>query len=86
MKTFTVPPTSRFNVAVSGPGSTVPELANENFGVRIDSTQPIVVERSLYWNAGGVSVGGRHQRDRDAPAVSAARARAAHSGRTSRTS
>ena len=54
VKTFTVPPTSRFNVAVSGPGSAVPELADANFGVRIDSTQPIVVERSVYWNADGV--------------------------------
>ena len=54
VKTFTVAPTSRFNVAVSGPGSQVPELADAAFGVRIDSTQPIVVERSLYWNAGGV--------------------------------
>ena len=53
VKTFTVPPTSRFNVGVSGPGSAVPELADASFGVRIDSTQPIVVERSVYWNAGG---------------------------------
>ncbi len=54
VKTFTVPPTSRFNVGVSGPGSAVPELADASFGVRIDSTQPIVVERSVYWNADGV--------------------------------
>jgi YVTN family beta-propeller protein len=54
VKTFSVAPTSRFNVAVSGPGSQVPELTDAAFGVRIDSTQPIVVERSLYWNADGV--------------------------------
>ena len=46
---------SRFNVAVTGPGSDVPELANESFGALIESTQPIVVERSLYSNANGVT-------------------------------
>jgi hypothetical protein len=49
---FTVPPQSRFNVTV-GLGTLVPELADENFAVAITSTQPIVVERSLYWNANG---------------------------------
>ena len=52
IRTFTVQPGSRFNVAVAGPLSTVPELANEMFGAVIDSTQPIVVERALYGNAG----------------------------------
>jgi len=47
-------PTSRFNVAVTGPGSDVPELADESFGTLIESTQPIVVERSMYSNANGV--------------------------------
>jgi len=51
-KTFTVPPTSRFNVPV-GPGTDVPELANENFGALITSDQPIAVERALYWDANG---------------------------------
>ena len=54
VKTFTVPPTSRFNVAVSGPGSQVSELADESFGAVLESTQPIVVERSVYGNATGV--------------------------------
>ena len=54
VKQFTVAPTSRFNVAVTGPGSDVPELANEVFGAVIDSTQPIAVERSLYSTVGGV--------------------------------
>ena len=71
---------------MSGPGSAVPELADANFGALIDSTQPIVVERSLYWNADGVSLGGRHQRDRDAPALSGLASGDAHSGRTRRTS
>jgi hypothetical protein len=53
-KDFTVPATSRMNVAVSGPGSQVPELNNESFGAVIDSTQPIAVERSFYSNVGGV--------------------------------
>jgi hypothetical protein len=52
IRTFTVRAGSRLNVAASGPGSTVPELANETFGAAIESTQPIVVERSLYGDAG----------------------------------
>jgi autotransporter-associated beta strand protein len=54
-KTFTVSPTSRFNVT-TGPGSMVPELQDERFGVRIDTVftnTPIVVERAMYSNAGG---------------------------------
>lgn len=54
-KTFMVPPTSRFNVAINGPDSAVPELADESFGVDIVSTQPIAVERSMYSNANGVT-------------------------------
>jgi YVTN family beta-propeller protein len=54
VKTFTVAPTSRFNIAVAGPGSQVPELADESFGTVLESTQPIVVERSVYSNANGV--------------------------------
>ncbi|MGE3842866.1 MAG: Calx-beta domain-containing protein [Vicinamibacterales bacterium] len=50
-KTYSVPPTSRFNVYVN---SFVPELQNEEFSAIIESTQPIAVERALYWNAGGV--------------------------------
>jgi hypothetical protein len=52
-KQFTVAPNSRFNVAVIGPGSDVPELANEAFGAVIDATEPIAVERSLYSDIGG---------------------------------
>jgi hypothetical protein len=54
VKSFTVPAQSRFNLAVTGPGSTVPELADETFGAVIASTHPVLVERSLYTNAGGV--------------------------------
>jgi hypothetical protein len=51
-----VPPTSRFNVAVVPfDGSMVPELTGESFGALIESTQPIVVERSVYSNGNGVS-------------------------------
>ena len=56
IKTFTVPPTSRFNVT-TGPGTMVPELQDERFGVKIDAIfthTPIVVERAMYSNAGGV--------------------------------
>jgi len=55
VKTFSVAPTSRFNISVTGPGSSVPELTDESFGVVIDSTQPVIVERSLYSDAGGVT-------------------------------
>jgi hypothetical protein len=53
-KTFPVPPTSRFNVAIGpGQGSMVPELQDESFGAVITSTQPIAVERAMYSNANG---------------------------------
>jgi hypothetical protein len=57
VKTFTVQPTSRFNVAIvpDTGSSMVPELANESFGARIESTLPIVVERSVYSNANGIT-------------------------------
>jgi hypothetical protein len=53
-KTFTVQPTSRFNVFI-GPGSSsnVPELVNESFGAIITSSQPIAVERAMYSDANG---------------------------------
>jgi hypothetical protein len=53
-KTFVVAPTSRFTVAITGPGSDVPELANESFGADITSTQPIMVERAMYSDANGI--------------------------------
>jgi YVTN family beta-propeller protein len=54
-KTVTVPAARRVTVGVTGsPESAAPELTAESFGTRIDSTQPIVVERSLYSNANGV--------------------------------
>jgi len=51
VKNYGVPPTSRFNVYVN---ALVPELQNEEFSAVVESTQPIAVERALYWNAGGV--------------------------------
>jgi hypothetical protein len=55
VKTFTVPPTRRFNISITGDaGSMVPELANEAFGAAIASTQPIAVERAMYSDANGV--------------------------------
>ena len=52
-KTYTVQPTSRFNIDVKGD---VPELDGGSFGAVIDVKNgvPIAVERSLYWNANGV--------------------------------
>lgn len=52
-RTFPVGATSRVNVAVTGPGSAVPELVNETFGTVIVSDQPIVVERALYASVNG---------------------------------
>jgi hypothetical protein len=55
VKTFTVPPTRRFNISITGDaGSMVPELADEAFGAAIESTQPIAVERAMYSDATGV--------------------------------
>jgi hypothetical protein len=53
-KTLTVPPTSRVNIAVTGPGSDVPELSDESFATIVESTQAIVAERSMYTDANGV--------------------------------
>ena len=52
VRTYTVNPTSRFNIDVN---TLVPELANESFGALIEVTNGvgIVVERSLYNNALG---------------------------------
>jgi hypothetical protein len=45
----------RFTAQINGPGSDVPELVGEAFGARIEATQPIVVERSVYRDANGVT-------------------------------
>jgi hypothetical protein len=53
VKTYTVAPTSRFNIDVN---SVSPDLHDENVAadVRVTNGVPIVVERSLYWDSGGV--------------------------------
>jgi hypothetical protein len=53
VKHFTVDPTSRFNISVTGDAgsSNVPELTNESFGTIIESTQLVIVEHSLYANS-----------------------------------
>jgi hypothetical protein len=54
-KAFTVPPASRFTIAVTGdPASAVPELTNESFGTIITSSQPVIVEHSLYTTRNGI--------------------------------
>jgi len=53
-KTFVVQAASRLTIGITGAGSHVPELADEAFGTVIESTQPIVVERSMYSKAQGV--------------------------------
>jgi len=52
-KTVTVQAGARLTVT-TGPGSMVPELANESFGVTVVSDQPIVAERAMYSNANGI--------------------------------
>jgi hypothetical protein len=53
VKSYTVNPTTRFNVQV---GTMVPELSNENFGALIEVTNGvgIAVERAMYSNALGL--------------------------------
>jgi hypothetical protein len=50
-KSFHVPATSRYNVAV--PSADVPELTDETFGAHITSSSRIVVERAMYSDANG---------------------------------
>jgi hypothetical protein len=56
VKSYVVPPRSRFTIDTSG----VTELQNESFGADIVVTNGvrIVVERSLYWDAHGISFSG----------------------------
>jgi len=54
VKTFSVRPAACLNIAITGPGSDVPELSDEQFGATLVSTHPIIVERSLYTDANGV--------------------------------
>ncbi len=53
VKTYVVPATSRFNIDVN---TVVPELVDENFAAQIQVTNsvPIIVERSMYWDANGI--------------------------------
>jgi uncharacterized repeat protein (TIGR01451 family) len=54
VRTYTVPPTTRYTIDVN---AAVPELQDEFFGARIEVTNgfTISVERSMYWDGGGVS-------------------------------
>jgi hypothetical protein len=56
VQTYTVPPTSRFNIDSSG----VPGLKDESFGALITVTNgvPIIVERSMYWDVDGIAFSG----------------------------
>jgi hypothetical protein len=51
VRTIAVPASSRTTVWASA----IPELANSNFGVVVESTNevPVVVERAMYWDAVG---------------------------------
>jgi hypothetical protein len=56
VRTYTVSPTSRFNIDVN----TIDELRDSSFGAVIEVTNdvPIIVERSLYWDWQGISFSG----------------------------
>jgi hypothetical protein len=54
---FTVPAGRRLTVSIAGTASSVPELANENFGAFVESDAPIVVERAMYGNYGNQLLG-----------------------------
>jgi hypothetical protein len=50
-----VPAESRVTIGVTGAeDGLVPELTDETFGTLIRSTEPIIVERSIYMNSNGV--------------------------------
>jgi len=53
VKTFVVQAGGRLTVT-TGPGSMVPELANESFGVSLAADRPIFAEHAIYSNANGV--------------------------------
>ena len=53
VKTLAVPAGGRLTIT-TGPGSAVPELADESFGATIVSDRPVFAERALYSNANGV--------------------------------
>ena len=53
VKTFAVQPGARLTIT-TGPGSMVPELADEAFGVSLAADRPIFVEHAVYANANGV--------------------------------
>ena len=53
-QTYTVGPNSRFNLALGDPGY-FPNAVGRRFGLLVESTGvPIVVERAMYSDAGGV--------------------------------
>jgi hypothetical protein len=53
VKTFVVQPGARLTVT-TGPGSMVPELADESFGVSLVADRPIFAEHAVYSNANGI--------------------------------
>jgi len=53
LKSFIVPAGGRLTIT-TGPGSMVPELADESFGMRLAASLPVFVERAMYSNASGV--------------------------------
>ena len=64
-RTYTVPPTSRFNIQLDA--RTAPPDVGPHFGAIVESLNgvAIVVERAMYWNAGGGGLGRRHERAGD---------------------
>jgi hypothetical protein len=52
-RSFIVPANGRLTIT-TGPGTMVPELTDESFGVVLTADRPIFAERALYSNASGV--------------------------------
>jgi hypothetical protein len=58
VKTYTVGAQSRFNIWVNLEG---PELASTDVSAVIDATAPVIVERAMYLDSGGVMFGAGHE-------------------------
>ncbi len=63
VKTYTVPASSRFNIWVNQEALSLPQLASTDVSavLRSNPAQPIIVERAMYLNSGGLTFGSGHE-------------------------
>ena len=59
-KTYSVSPQSRVNIWVNNEAATFPVLAATDVSARLESDQPIIVERAMYLDSGGLTFGAGH--------------------------